>query len=505
MARIEKTVFISYRRADEPWGLAIFQDLTQHGYDVFIDYDGIASGNFEAVILENIRARAHFLVLLTPTALERCGDPKDWMRREIEAALDSQRNIVPLMLAGFDFGTPAAASQLTGKLAALKEYNGLEIPKGYFSPAMERLRNRFLNVRVDAVLHPASDSAQQVAKEQKDKVTMALGDEQRKLAEAQRRTEKRSQKVIKSGDDELQELQPAQTPNEVDLDLATARQRQTVADDHLVVLVHGINTRALWMGEVKPALEQAGFSVGLTSYGKFGVPRFLSPFPWLRQKVIRRVVSDINTAKRSHKLVTGSDPRYMSLIAHSFGTYVVGRILTDYPEFQWRRIIFCGSVVRDNFPFDQVLERFGAPLINEVGTKDYWPALAESAGWGYGSVGSTGFNRPPVETRWHKGYRHSDFLTELFCNEFWVPFLRGDKPKRADKPAELPYWIRTITWLPLRWILVGVPVALPLIVGQLFWTNLSDRLAATHNDACKQFPALCGDSNDACKQFPALC
>jgi hypothetical protein len=80
----------------------IFQDLTQHGYDVFIDYDGIASGNFETAILENIRARAHFLALLTPTALERCADPKDWMRREIEAALDSRRNIVPLMLAGFD-------------------------------------------------------------------------------------------------------------------------------------------------------------------------------------------------------------------------------------------------------------------------------------------------------------------------------------------------------------------------------------------------------------------
>ena len=98
MGRIEKTVFISYRRADESWGLAIFQNLTQHGYDVFIDYDGIASGNFESAILENIKARAHFLVLLTPTALERCSDPEDWMRREIEAALDSQRNIVPLML-----------------------------------------------------------------------------------------------------------------------------------------------------------------------------------------------------------------------------------------------------------------------------------------------------------------------------------------------------------------------------------------------------------------------
>jgi hypothetical protein len=37
MGRIEKTVFVSYRRTDEAWGLAIFQDLTQHGYDVFID------------------------------------------------------------------------------------------------------------------------------------------------------------------------------------------------------------------------------------------------------------------------------------------------------------------------------------------------------------------------------------------------------------------------------------------------------------------------------------
>src|SRR6516165_9581153 len=120
MARIEKTVFISYRRTDESWALAIFQDLTQHGYDVFIDYDGIASGSFETAILENIKARAHFLVLLTPTALERCGDPKDWMRREIEAALDSQRNIVPLILAGFDFGTPASLVSLLGNWRHLR-------------------------------------------------------------------------------------------------------------------------------------------------------------------------------------------------------------------------------------------------------------------------------------------------------------------------------------------------------------------------------------------------
>jgi hypothetical protein len=172
--RFEKTVFISYRRTDEPWALAVFNNLTHHGYDVFIDFDGIASSNFEAVILENIRARAHFLVLLTPTALERRSDPQDWFRREIESALDSRRNIVPLLLEGANFRTPAIARQLTGKLAALTQYHALSVPSDYFPAAMERLRTLFLSGSVDIILEPASASARQAAVEQNIKASRAL-------------------------------------------------------------------------------------------------------------------------------------------------------------------------------------------------------------------------------------------------------------------------------------------------------------------------------------------
>lgn len=167
MDRIEKTVFISYRRTNLPWALAVFQDLTHHGYDVFLDYSGIASGDFESAILGNIKARAHFLVLLTPSALERCDNPADWLRREIETALTYQRNIVPLMLEGFDFAAPAIVGQLRGTLAALKHYNGLPVPPAYFAEAMERLRSRYLNVPLTAVLHPVSHFAQRAASEQK--------------------------------------------------------------------------------------------------------------------------------------------------------------------------------------------------------------------------------------------------------------------------------------------------------------------------------------------------
>lgn len=164
MGRIEKTVFISYRRTNIPWALAIFHNLTHHGYDVFFDFNGIASGDFERVIIENINARAHFLVLLAPSALERCSDPEDLLRREIETAIETRRNIVPLMLESFDVGAPAVARQLTGSLAALKRYNALNIPADYFDEAMDRLRARYLNVSLDTVLHPVSPSSGQAAK-----------------------------------------------------------------------------------------------------------------------------------------------------------------------------------------------------------------------------------------------------------------------------------------------------------------------------------------------------
>jgi DNA-binding XRE family transcriptional regulator len=36
MERIEKTIFLSYRRTNIPWALAIFQNLTHNGYDLTV-------------------------------------------------------------------------------------------------------------------------------------------------------------------------------------------------------------------------------------------------------------------------------------------------------------------------------------------------------------------------------------------------------------------------------------------------------------------------------------
>jgi len=183
MARIEKTVFISYRRKDISWALAVYQYLTSQKYDVFFDYTHIPSGDFEQIIVSNIKARAHFVLILTPTALDRCSEPGDWLRREIETAMDEKRNIVPLFFDGFNFGSPNVTEKLTGRLADVKRYNGLDIPSGYFPEAMERLNTRYLNVPLSAVLHPVSTEVKKVVKGEKSAANKALRDQKEDIQE----------------------------------------------------------------------------------------------------------------------------------------------------------------------------------------------------------------------------------------------------------------------------------------------------------------------------------
>lgn len=173
MQRIDKTVFISYRRTNIPWAVAIAQRLTHSGYDVFFDYTGLASGDFEQVILENIRARAHFLVLLTPSALNACREPRDLFRREIETAIETKRNIVPLLMEGFDFANPEIADKLSGTLSPLRSWNGLRIPAEYFDAAMERLIAKWLSVPLENVVHPPSSTAISAAKRQQSAASAA--------------------------------------------------------------------------------------------------------------------------------------------------------------------------------------------------------------------------------------------------------------------------------------------------------------------------------------------
>jgi Flp pilus assembly protein TadD len=161
MSDPEKTVFLSYRREPSKYLAAyVYKDLTAHGYDVFWDISGVATGDFAQAILNQIAARMHFVVLLSPESLKRCSEPDDWLRREIEHAMDMQRNIVPVVTDGFKFDAPEIKHYLTGKLEHLPRYQALTAPYEYLDEALARLKTRYLVLpkhRVVITPTPADD------------------------------------------------------------------------------------------------------------------------------------------------------------------------------------------------------------------------------------------------------------------------------------------------------------------------------------------------------------
>ncbi len=150
--QVQKTVFISYRRANIYTARAVFETLSAQGYDVFLHRDYPDITPYKQLILNLIAARAHFVVILTPSAMRECAGLEHWLRDEIAYALDMKRHIVPLMYDWFTFKNMRHC--LIDKLSLLPEYPALEISPDTFREGLARLDSEFLSTPVDVALQP---------------------------------------------------------------------------------------------------------------------------------------------------------------------------------------------------------------------------------------------------------------------------------------------------------------------------------------------------------------
>ena len=140
----EKTVFISYRRdaTGKYFARSIEGALTRRGYDVFLDVDCIDAGEWAKQILTEVPKRAHFLLLLTPGALDRCADENDWVRHEFLLALERGRNIVPVREESVEPAAIRAAAPEAVK--AIFELQIHTIQHGSFESDVETLTTRYI-------------------------------------------------------------------------------------------------------------------------------------------------------------------------------------------------------------------------------------------------------------------------------------------------------------------------------------------------------------------------
>ncbi|XP_050457600.1 NAD(+) hydrolase sarm1-like isoform X1 [Cataglyphis hispanica] len=136
-------VFISYRRSNGSQLASLLKvHLQLRGFSVFIDIERLEAGKFDNSLLQSIRQAKYFLLVLTPSALERCirdVDCKDWVHREIVAALQSQCNIIPI-IDNFQWPEP---EELPEDMRAVYYFNGIRWIHDYQDACVDKLE-RFM-------------------------------------------------------------------------------------------------------------------------------------------------------------------------------------------------------------------------------------------------------------------------------------------------------------------------------------------------------------------------
>ncbi|XP_013180543.1 PREDICTED: sterile alpha and TIR motif-containing protein 1 isoform X2 [Papilio xuthus] len=134
-------VFVSYRRSNGSQLASLLKvHLQLRGFTVFIDVERLEAGKFDNNLLQSISHAKNFLLVLTPNALERCKhdtEQKDWVHREIVAALQSQCNIVPI-IDNFEWPEP---EELPEDMRAVCHFNGVRWIHDYQDACVEKLES----------------------------------------------------------------------------------------------------------------------------------------------------------------------------------------------------------------------------------------------------------------------------------------------------------------------------------------------------------------------------
>lgn len=173
-------VFISYRREGGAAEARLIQSALQsRKVRAFLDVTELGRGYFDDALLHSIEQTPNFVVILSPHALDRAESDEDWLRKEIAHALKSERNVVPLIMPGFQF-----PPKLPRDLKNLPRHQGMDYSHLYFDAMMQKLM-----VTLDLSASDEERAKQeQVAKEkeERDRSERAHLDEERQKVDRAR-------------------------------------------------------------------------------------------------------------------------------------------------------------------------------------------------------------------------------------------------------------------------------------------------------------------------------
>jgi hypothetical protein len=200
----------------------------------------------------------------------------------------------------------------------------------------------------------------------------------------------------------------------------------------VVFVLHGIRTHAEWQRAFSEVAQIAGWKVRSDrwNFGYFSVLRLL--LPGQRHAKVKWFRETYRTETRD-KDVSLPDGTYPSIVAHSFGTYILGNALLKYDWLRFDKVVLCGSILPRDFPWAELFRRKQVKAVrNEYGTNDFWTRVVRRFVAGSGCSGCFGFRFSHVGFEQEKfEYDHSEYFEKGHMEAKWLPFLEATRPAEA--------------------------------------------------------------------------
>ncbi|KQY94322.1 hypothetical protein ASD24_01815 [Paenibacillus sp. Root52] len=212
----------------------------------------------------------------------------------------------------------------------------------------------------------------------------------------------------------------------------------------IIVTIHGLYSHAVWNQQIAPIVSSRGwiFAPYLYDYQNFVL--------LFKQGKRKKIVEDFR--EWIYNLWSKYDNQQISVIAHSFGTYILAAYLDgfDRPPVGFNSIVLTGSIINTNFDWQKNIIKKGAVarIHNEIATNDefvrYMPDKDFKKFFGIdplmGDSGVKGFSTKldGLLTQSNSSiFDHNNVIKTDVIEQKWMPFFEANKNAANELLAEL--------------------------------------------------------------------
>lgn len=196
-----------------------------------------------------------------------------------------------------------------------------------------------------------------------------------------------------------------------------------MTDAQVVITLHGIESRSEWQLDILPVFSGIQDFVHYPyTYGEFS--RWSTLSEGERSETVQDFYRWFAGVRKLHGGVVPS------ILAHSFGTYLVGQAFQTFRDFELDSLILCGSILPVEYDWNARRvrrirnDRAGRDKVVAHFRNKWFRGLIPDSG----ASGIDGFSVPSfkLDQDHFEEFGHSTFfLTRDHCRNHWLPFLRG--------------------------------------------------------------------------------